>query len=119
MAPTAIKVSRKSLYRALDSGKVKLTTAAEMKAMHSTDETLDCNPQLYAKVRETIARELDRDEEDIGPDAHIIFDLGGTSLQYFAVLSELSQEFGISAPADQEEYRYTLRGFCQYIERHM
>ena len=119
MAPTAIKVSRKALYRNLESGAVKLTTATEMKTMHSADEALDCNPQLYAKVREVIARELDKDEADIGPDEHIIFDLGGTSLQYFAILSELSQEFGVSAPSDQEEYRYTLREFCQYIERHM
>ena len=119
MAPTAIKVSRKALCRYLDSGAVKLTTAAELKAMHSVDEALDCNPRLYARVREILARELDKHEEDIGPDAHIIFDLGGTSLQYFAVLSELAQEFGISAPSDQEEYRYTLREFCQYIERHI
>lgn len=119
MAPTAIKVSRKSLHRALDRGDVKLVTAAQMKQLHALDRELECNPELYARVREIVARELDLEEDKIKADDHIIFDLGGSSLQYFAILSELADTFGISTPSDKEEYRYTLREFCQYIERHM
>ena len=118
-AATAIKVSRKSLHRALERGEVKLVTAAEMKRAHRQDEELKCNPELYAQVRAIVSRELDAPEEKIGPDDHVIFDLGGSSLQYFAILSVLAERFSISAPSDKEEYRYTLREFCQYIERHM
>ncbi len=118
-AETAIKVSRKALLRALSRGDVKLTTAAQMKQAHAKDETLDCNPALYARVLSVVARELDLPEAKIGPNDHVIFDLGGSSLQYFAILSALAQQFSISAPSDKEEYRYTLREFCQYIERHM
>lgn len=118
-AATAIKVSRKSLHRALERGEVKLVTAAEMKRAHRQDEELKCNPELYAQVRAIVSRELDVPEEKIGPDDHVIFDLGGSSLQYFAILSALAEKFGMTAPSDKEEYRYTLREFCQYIERHM
>ncbi len=118
-AETAIKVSRRALLRALERGEVKITTAAQMKQAHAKDETLECNPVLYADVLSVVAREQDIPEEKIGPNDHVIFDLGGSSLQYFAILSALAQQFGISAPSDKEEYRYTLREFCQYIERHM
>ncbi len=118
-AATAIKVSRKSLLRALDRGDVKLATLAEMKRAHVRDEVLQCNSELYAQVRAIVSGELDVPEEKIGPDDHVIFDLGGSSLQYFAILSALAEKFGMTATSDKEEYRYTLREFCQYIERHM
>ena len=119
ISETAIKVSRKYLLRGIENGQIRLISAAQIRKSHDTDEQLGCNPALYAKICGIIARELDLPEEEIGPDDHIIFDLGGSSLQYFAVLDALAGEFSIAPPSDSEEARYTLREICQYIERHV
>ena len=58
-------------------------------------------------------------EEKLGPDDHLVNDLGIGSLEYFSVLSALAREFSVSAPSDQETLRYTLREFTQYIERYL
>ena len=56
--------------------------------------------------------------EDIDYDAHIMIDLGATSLQYFSILSALANEFSVSAQ-DGENYAYTVRDISAYIERYI
>lgn len=116
-AASAVKVSRPALHRALDRGEVHLFTAAQALDAHRQDEALGCSKELFEKVRAIVARELELPEEKIGADDHIIFDLGASSLQYFSILSDLAENFSVPVPSDREEYRYTLKEFCQYIER--
>ncbi|MBQ3216415.1 MAG: non-ribosomal peptide synthetase [Oscillospiraceae bacterium] len=117
--PTAVKVGRKYLLRGIENGSIRLRSASEIRKELSVGEEDVCATELYKRIRGIVAKELGRREEDLGPDDHLINDLGVDSLQYFAILSSLAEAFSVSAPSDQERLRYTLREFCQYIERHI
>ena len=114
-APGAIKVSRTALRRALEEKALTLIPFAE--ALQRDEEEFSC--ALADKVRALMARVLELEEESITPDAHVMLELGVDSMQYFSLLAALAEEFSLSAPDKQEEYCYTLRTICDYIERHI
>lgn len=114
-APGAIKVSRTALRRALETDKIKLIPFTELLARNAEE----LSGALSDKVRALMARVLEVEEESITPDAHVLLELGADSMQYFSLLSALAEEFSLSAPDREENYCYTLRTICAYIERHL
>lgn len=114
---TAIKVGRMYLKNALNNGKVTLIPFNEVKAAESAE--FDVNSPLADRVRTIAAPILGVEKEDIGPDTHVMHELGATSLQYFSLLTELSKEFPELDYSDSNNYFYTLRDFCEYIERQL
>ncbi len=115
MAPTAIKISRAWVKRAIQNGQLTLSDLPVTDEACSEEHT---DSPLLTTVIEIAARVLMREKEELNPDAHLMNDLGVSSLQYFALLSALADEFSLSADQD-DQYVYTLRGFCAYIERRM
>ncbi len=114
---TAIKVSRPWLRRAIDEGRVTLSSFADYRAQRADTDELDT--PLAQRVRALVADALELTPDAIGPDAHWIFDLGATSLQYFEILTGLAEEFSLTTPSDQDSYCYTVREICQYIEEQL
>ena len=120
MNPNAVKVSRKWLVRAIENGDVNIVPFGEIKStLSDTPDGFDRNGPLAVKVRQIIADELDINADEIDDNAHIIFDLGADSLKYFSVISALAKEFSVSSYSDKENYRYTVKEFCEYLERHI
>ncbi len=115
VSETAIKVSRAYLKRAIENGSVNLLPF-EKKDDSTPDGEVD--PKMLQRVLELVAPILELKPEELDPDAHLMLDLGATSLQYFSMLSVLAEEFGLSAEQG-EKYTYTVREFCRYIERHI
>ena len=113
--PTAVKVSRTQLQKKIASGEVKLTAFADMKAADREGE----DSPLLGQVKAIIAKALDISEDKIGADSHIFFDLGGSSIQYFSILTALSQHFGITGYDKDDKYCYTPSEICEYIERRL
>ena len=70
---------------------------------------------ITAKVRERFAKVLGVATERIGDDAHFFFDLKGSSLDYFALLSDLQAEFLVDCPKQGNECLYTVSQFAGYI----
>ena len=114
--PTAIKVSRKQLIKKIANGEVKLTPFADMTV---TSCDVDNDSALMTRIKEIVASKLGIDKNDVSADSHIFFDLGATSIQYFSILTALSEEFCIESYEDTEKYRYTPKEICEYIERHL
>ena len=117
--PTAVKVGRKYLLRGIEDGTIRLEAAGEMKKRLQAEAEDLSRSALFLKIRSIVASELMLDEEEIGPDDHLVNDLGASSLDYFSVLTALAEEFSVATPSDKEQYRYTLREFCNYIERYL
>lgn len=111
--PTAIKVSRTQLLAKIAAGQVRLTPFAQLQLTGNEGE----DTPLLRKIRQIIARELGCEESAIGPNAHIFYDLGASSLQYFAIVSAMSAEFGVTEYASGEIYCYTPREICAYLEK--
>ncbi len=116
---TAIKVGRKYLQRAIANGDVTLTSFTQSAELLAQQTSTERNPVLLDQVREIVARVLDMKPDDVTDHAHILLDLGATSLQYFEIISEMASVFAISSYSDKENYRYTVDEFCEYIERYV
>ena len=114
--PTAIKVSRTQLLKKIESGELKLQTFQELRTQTAAtgEESL-----LLGRIKAIIAQVLEKEAEEVGADDHIFYDLGGTSIQYFSILSALSVEFGVRAYDEGDSYRYTAREICEFVERYL
>ena len=115
--PTAIKVGRKQLSGKIESGEVKLISFSDIKAIAKEQEETDS--PLMLQIKEIVAKILDIDVTEVKGSSHIFYDLSATSIQYFSILTSLSEEFSIDSYNDSEKYRYTVKEICEYIERHL
>ena len=113
--PTAIKVSRQQLYKKIKDGEVTLIPFSEMKSSSGSNE----DSKLSLAVKEIICDILKVEPEKVQNDTHIFYDLGATSIQYFSILSALSEKFSISNYQKTDTYCYTLKEICEYIEKHI
>ena len=112
--PTAVKVSRAQLLKKIESGEVKLVSFADYRTA-----TPGSDSPLMQEVKSILSRVLDVPVEKIQPDSHIFFDLGGSSIQYFSILTELSKHFSVTDYEQTDKYCYTPKEICQYLERRL
>ena len=103
------KLNRRRLARELADG-----TLARYDASRGEDGDLD---ELEGEVRRFFSMALDRDEADIAADADFFLDLGGTSLDYLAMISRLGDEFGVAFPEEAGKGLNTVRGVAAFIRR--
>lgn len=112
--PTAIKVSRTQLKSKILSDQIKLIPFNEIKLSDSGERS----SVIMDKVCEIIADVLDVEREKISASSHIFFDLGGSSIQYFTIISKLADEFEITSYDSNENFYYTVSEICEFIERY-
>lgn len=113
----AIKVSRKALLRLIDSNLVKLTAISELNAERLNDEEL-LSRETCDGVKKVMAAILNRDANSIADNAHFVFDLGGTSLDYCTLLVELKNEYGVEFDL-QTTSCSNAKEFSNYIISHV
>lgn len=107
----AIKVSRAWLRKAIKDNRVKLFTRMdEMEAPQGEAS------ELKTKLREKVAAILSISPEEVIDHAHFMNDLGGSSLDFFALLCEIEEEYGISLDYEPEEYGYCLNDFERVLK---
>ena len=112
LASGEIKLSRKRLARAVQSGELPTFDASGID--RRVEETLS---GLEEAVRECFAAVLDRPAADIAPDAHFFNELGGTSLEYFALQGEIKTRFGVEIAFSEGNTLFTVRDFTSYIQK--
>ncbi len=117
MPPSAVKVSRKYLKNAVENGTVQLIPFSDAEAKGSSTEA--ANSELYAEVTAILAELLDIPPETIDKDAHILFDLGASSINYFTFISLLSEKFGVDTSDLKTTDCYTVTDFCNCLERYI
>ncbi|MBQ7474476.1 MAG: non-ribosomal peptide synthetase [Clostridia bacterium] len=72
---------------------------------------------LAARVRTHFAAALGREDEEIAPDADFFLDCGGTSIDYFAMMTAITSEFGVPMPGEEKSGPVTVRSLSEYITR--
>lgn len=113
--PNAIKVSRKLLKDKIENKTVIL---------HSIDKLKETRCQTAEEVTNTIvdivkvcfAEALGKDISAIDNNKHFVFELGGTSLDYFSLLMKLKKEFGMEFSLEEQSCS-TVEDFSKYIEK--
>lgn len=110
----AVKVGRKYLLNGIDNGSIVISPFDSFRK--ASADSSEYSTELLAAVREIVAKELGTDAGEIDIHAHVMLDLGATSMQYFSILSALAEKFSVKA-GENEQFRYTVHEMCQYIER--
>jgi acyl carrier protein len=113
--PTAVKVSRAQLQKKIAAGEVRLTSFADYTVASVEGE----DSPLMEDVKKIIAQVLEIQVDTVEAGSHIFFDLGGSSIQYFSILTALSEHFEISGYDKTDKYCYTPKEICEYIERRL
>jgi len=114
MSENAIKVSRKYLLDKIKEKEVTLLDYKDIKV--EKDIELDVNKDILDKVIEIISKVLDKDVKEINIDSNFFFDLGGSSLDYYNLISMLTTEFKIEINLDSNSSNYTPRTLAKMIE---
>ncbi|WP_407386217.1 AMP-binding protein [Ruminococcus sp.] len=70
---------------------------------------------LAQRIREFFAAALDKKPEDIADQADFFLDLGGSSLDYFGMISAMETEFSRKLPVEQSESLSTVAAFHTYL----
>ncbi|MBR3942847.1 MAG: non-ribosomal peptide synthetase, partial [Clostridia bacterium] len=113
--PNAVKVGRKYLLRGVENGDISLCPAETFQKSETVSEYSE---NLLKTVTEIVAKHLNVAAEEINIHAHLMLDMGATSMQYFSILAELGEKFSLKTE-ESEALRYTVHEMCQYIERRL
>ena len=73
--------------------------------------------ELHGQVRALVAQATGKPAEEIGDDADFFLDLGGTSLDYFGLISQLQEAYGVPFPVAEGETLTTVRALSEYLVR--
>ena len=111
--PNAIKVSRKALLRQIENNQLKLIPISELNVERLADEKL-LSRETCNEVKKIMSEILGRDASEIDDNAHFVFDLGGTSLDYCALLVELKKAYGVEFDLQSQGCSTALE-FSNYI----
>ena len=104
------KLNRLRLTRDYEAGRLPLLDPAARREEAVRDE-------LLQRVITFFAAALDKDVSQIAADADFFQDEGGTSLDYFAMISRMQEEFCIDFPTDGEAGLHTARQFADFIRK--
>lgn len=75
----------------------------------STDE-------IKSKAREIIAQNLNMSAQDVTDDGHLLNDFGGSSLDYYEIVVQIEEAFGITLEFETENFSYTLNELAEIIK---
>ena len=108
------KVNRKRMAKAVAEDSLPVLD------LDPTKEALDeADSERVEKVRAIFASALGKAPDDIKTDANFFFDLGGSSLEYFSVITQVQSEFGISFPQTAQSSASTVEEVVGYIKSHL
>ena len=102
------KLCRARLARDFAAGRL-----TEAKASASAAEGPD-DPR-YARVRELFAAALEKATEEIGPNTDFFLDGGGSSLDYFALVTRLREEFSVEFPTAEGQTLTTPEALYRFV----
>lgn len=103
------KLNRSRLRRDLEAGALPRAVGAAVSSGSDSDP-------LLSRVLEIFAAALEKDISEISPETDFFIDGGGTSLDYFAMLSRLSEEFSLQLPDGAGSQLATARAVAQYVK---
>lgn len=111
LAEDEIKLSRRRIADAIATGALKTFDPTQVES-HIEELLLG----LESEIRDCFAEALEKDAQTIGPDDNFFRELGGTSLDYFALLSIIKSRFGFDISYGEGTNLSTVREFSDYLK---
>jgi acyl carrier protein len=80
-----------------------------------SDDDDDCSDELKERIKGYFAVALNMQADEIAYTADFFLDYGGNSLDYFAMISQIREEFDVPFPHDGEANMNTVKSICNFI----
>ncbi len=71
--------------------------------------------ETLTKVKEIVAEQLEKEEEEVNAESNFVSDLGADSLDTVELVMALEEEFGIEIPDEAAEKITTVQAAVDYI----
>jgi long-subunit acyl-CoA synthetase (AMP-forming)/acyl carrier protein len=71
--------------------------------------------QITDDVRRIFAGVFNKDVSEIGAETHIVFDLNGSSLEYYDLVSKIAELFQMEIAISADSYQTTPLAFAEYV----
>ncbi|MBR0295616.1 MAG: AMP-binding protein [Bacilli bacterium] len=110
----AIKVSRTYLRKGIEENKIHLLSFDKAIKNEEYEST-----SLTEILIDLFQEALNVDRSLITPTSHFLYDLNGTSLDYFALLSLVNARFNTNISFDPNDPLATVQDFERYLTEHM
>lgn len=75
--------------------------------------------EVFDRIRDYLADQLDVDPANITPESDIVEDFGADSLDVVDMITTLSDEFGVDIPDEEIEHFHTVADVVAYVVEHM
>ena len=108
MAGDEFKLNRKRLSDAYRAGRLNIVDPRSRTSDDDQDE-------LMLHLRQVVAVALDKDVSAVAPESDFFTDLGGTSLDYFAMISKLQEDFAVPFPQNADGSLNTVKELYDFI----
>lgn len=109
MLEQEFKLNRRRLAADFVAGRLQLADPVREESVMEADA-------LLIQVRELFATALGKRPEEVAVTADFFLDEGGTSLDYFAMVSRLQEEFSVSFPTADGKGLNTVKELYEYIK---
>jgi acyl carrier protein len=73
--------------------------------------------EVFAKVKELVAKQLSIDEKEITPEASFLDDLGADSLDIVELIMSFEEGFDIEIPDEEAEQIRKVQDVLDFIQR--
>ena len=110
--PNAIKVSRQYLKSKIKDNSVKLIEYNDINISNNND----VDPKILNGVKECIAECLNIDIKDVLDNSDFFFDLNGSSLDYFDLVSRINDKFNIKLQFENDSLHTSFK-LAKEVER--
>ncbi len=111
MGPQEIKISRARLRRRMKDREIALTETLIPRAKGVREG----ESELKKELRQMFAEILELPPEKVTDDGHFMHDLGGSSLDYFTLISQIGETYGVMLEFEMENFHYTLNDFERIV----
>ena len=108
-----IKVNRRQIKKLFESGEINIISC-DTGSFSIDEKTLDS--ELLIKLKKCFAEAANISEETISGNSDFFLDLGGTSMDYFTLLSLIKRSFDIKLPPAELPPITTVNSFGEYIK---
>ena len=105
----AIKVSRAQLRKKIEANAVGLYPLTALLSGEEMDE------EGVSAILEIFSSVLHLPSDQIKGSSHFLYDLGGSSLDYYSILDEISSRYGIAIEFDATNPLATPNDFARYL----
>lgn len=72
--------------------------------------------EIKKHIRALFATAVSKDELEIGGSSDFFLEAGGNSLDYFALISQIQNDYGVQVPTDQSTQLTTVDKLSEYVE---